>query len=950
MAGKGEKGEGERFIRWFSELSNKDVGVAGGKGASLAEMYNLKIPVPPGFIITAQAFEYFLQSTELDRKIFEVLRVLDVNDTAELDRASKKIRDMIEKEELPKSMVEEIVEAYMILDNDLSVQGNMNKIAYDILKLGKEEPFVAVRSSATTEDLADASFAGQQETFLNVKGKKALLKNVKKCMSSLYTPRAIYYREKKGFSHDKSFLSVVVQKMVNSDKSGVIFSRDPTSMDDKIIIEAVWGLGEGIVSGQIKPDHYEIAPEGKNFEILKVNISEKKIAITRDSSGDNKKVKLAPARAKMQVLEKHEIKRLAMYSKQLEKHYRKAQDIEFAIEGTDIYIVQSRPVTTTFKEEEDEGEHGEELLEGLGASPGISSGSVRIIWEMKDLDKIKKGDILVTEMTNPDMVVAMQKAAGIVTDEGGITSHAAIVSREMGIPCVVGTENATKKLKEGEMITVDGGKGRVFKGKGETRLMEVKPILPTRTKIKVILDLPSAAERAALTKAHGIGLVRLEGIIAASGKHPMHFMKGEKIDEYEKIIVKGLKKIVEHFGEAWVRTSDLRSDEFGHLEGAPKHSEGNPMLGDHGIRFSLKHLPILRAELAAVKRVAEEFPHKKLGVMIPQVINVEEVRLTKAYAKEMNVPKNVKIGIMVETPADVQIINNLCEEGIDFISFGTNDLTQYTLAIDRNNEEVQDLFNEMNPAVLNSISYVIRRCKKFGVETSICGQAGSKEEMARFLLKEGIDSISVNADAAHNVSKIVAELEKGDRGKAHEEHMQPVVMVHREHEKDNRAKDMVLMGRMRVPMIQATAEDIDIKPREEYRDLSEEVSRDMKMIKYEDIDKEAKSEHDVLQKDMEEAILEELGDNGNGDYVPGEARDKKKEDIPPLSEPINPSRVKFEPIFNEAELESLSAKSKGQEEGGQAEEAEETQETAENLDNNEREELSEEWNGGDELE
>lgn len=745
------------FVKWFSELSNKDVAVAGGKGASLAEMYNNKFPIPPGFMITAQSYTYFLEHSGLMPKIKEILEHMDVEDTKKLTQASKDIRKIIDNAHMPKELEEAIVEAYDVLDVDSQHISKAKGGALDILRNSHEPPFVAVRSSATTEDLADASFAGQQDSFLNVKGKKQLIDKVKECMSSLFTARAIYYRQKKGFDHFKAQLSVVVQRMVNSDKSGVMFSKDPTSERNNIIIESVWGLGEGIVSGRIKPDHYEVSTD---YDILVSNIYEKKVAIVRNSAGHDQIVKLNPEKANQQVLSTYEIKTLAQYGKKLEKHYGKPQDIEFAIEGHDIFIVQSRPVTVFYEKRAASDLGGNVLLTGLGASPGVGSGPVKIIHDLEELDKVKQGDILVTEMTNPDMVVSMQRAAGIITDEGGVTSHAAIVSREMGIPAVVGTGDATKRLKDGEMVTVDGNNGRVIEGKGETKTVEINPVVPTKTKIKVLIDIPSFAERAAKTGVKAIGLVRLEGTIATSGKHPFYFVQNNNMPAYVEIIYQGIKQISEHFEDIWIRTSDLRSDEYLHIDGAPKHVEANPMLGDHGVRFSIKHKEIMRAEVEAVKRLASEYPHKKFGIMVPQVINLDEVQKTKQIAREVGVPENVIVGIMVETPAAVQVIEDICKDGISFISFGTNDLTQYTLAIDRNNPQVQDLYDEMNPAVLKSLAYVIQTCKRYNVMTSICGQAASKEPMVRFLLNEGIDSLSVNADAAQRISMLVADVER----------------------------------------------------------------------------------------------------------------------------------------------------------------------------------------------
>lgn len=742
------------YVKWFSELSNKDVSIAGGKGASLAEMYNNGFPIPPGFMVTAQAYQHFIHSGNLDGEIKARLRRLNIEDTTALNEASKEIRALIENSPMPADLQQEIVEAYDILDVQKHEMYKARSGALDILKNSHEPPFVAVRSSATTEDLADASFAGQQDSFLGVKGRESLIMNIKRCISSLFTARAIYYRQKKGFDHEKAHLAVVVQKMINSQKSGVMFSKNPLKDDNTIMIEAVWGLGEGIVSGRIVPDHYIV---NADLEVVEMNVQEKKVAMVRTSSGKIETVNLTGERSAQQVLTGYEIKRLAQYAQQLEQHYGKPQDIEFAIDN-EVYIVQSRPITTKARTDSREIT-GNVLLSGLGASPGISAGTVRIIHDLDELEKVKAGDVLVTTMTNPDMVVSMQRAAGIITDEGGVTSHAAIISREMGIPCVVGTRTATTSLKEGQIVTVDGYTGRVIDGRAQEKKVEILPIVPTRTKIKVIVDLPDYASRAALSCAHAVGLVRLEGIIATSGKHPLWYLKHDKLRDYISHLVSGLKKIAMPFQEVWVRTSDIRTDEYVHLEGAPQIKESNPMLGNHGIRFSVKNVDLLAAEFSAVKELADEFPDKKFGIMMPQIISVQEVEIAKTIAQEVTLPENVILGIMVETPAAVQVINELCEAGIKFISFGTNDLTQFTLAIDRGNQEIQDLYNEMNPAVLNSIQYVIRRCKKYGVQTSICGQAGSREDMVRFLVKEGIDSISCNADAAHAVSVLVAKME-----------------------------------------------------------------------------------------------------------------------------------------------------------------------------------------------
>ena len=746
----------EDYIRWFSELSNKDIQIVGGKGASLGEMFNNKFPVPPGFVVTAQAFDYFVTKEGVKEKIKEIISKVDMEDTSNLTQASKEIRKLIEDLEMPNELRSEIIEAYGILSSEDIDEKGISLDALTILKNAQEPAFVSVRSSATTEDLVDASFAGQQESFLNVKGNDSLVEHVKRCFSSLYTPRAIYYRNKKGFTEGGALLAVVVQKMVDSEKSGVVFSRDPVNLDENVAVEAVFGLGEGIVSGKIRPDHYVVA---RDLEVKDVKVVNKKIAVVRTGSGQNEIVRLSDEKSKSQVLTRGEIKEIADYAVKLENHYQKPQDIEFAVEGGEIYILQSRPITTLGKKQEISELKGNVVLQGQSASPGVGAGIVKIIKSMEDLPKIKKGDVLVTEMTNPDMVVAMQKSAAIVTDEGGMTSHAAIVSREMGIPCIVGTETATQDLKEGMRITVDGSSGKVFEGEvAESRAVEIKEAVSTdKIKIKVIVDLPDFAERAAKSKLDFVGLTRLEGIIASMKKHPLQYEKEGKLDEYSDVIEEGLSRILKFFKGVWFRASDVRTDEYSSLRGSPE-KEINPMLGFHGVRFSLKHPDILKAELEAMRRIARKNPDKKIGIMFPQVITIEEVKEAKKYFNEVKLD-NMEFGAMIETPAAVQIIESICEL-VDFVSFGTNDLTQYTLAVDRNNEDVQYLYNEMHPAIFSQIGKVIEACNEKGVETSICGQAGSKEEMARFLFKKGIKSISVNADAAYDISRLVKSLEE----------------------------------------------------------------------------------------------------------------------------------------------------------------------------------------------
>lgn len=745
----------KRFVAWLSEISKEDVSVVGGKGANLGEMYNSDFPVPQAFVVTTDAYYHFIESTGLKNQIDGILSSIDIEDTRALTDKSKEIRDLVVSSKMPDDLRSDILEAYDNFSIDLKAMSS-SPDALAIMKTAREPVFVAVRSSATAEDLAEASFAGQQESFINIKGNDELIQKIKEVFASAFTARAIYYRLKRGFDAYVG-ISAVVQRMINSDKSGVMFSVDPVRQEN-ILIEAVWGQGEGIVSGRIKPDDYIVSRE---LELLSELISDKKIAIVRDSSGITKSITLSEEKSNQKVLKLHEIKQLAEYAIKLENHYRKPQDIEFAIENGEIFIVQTRAITTLKEKKDNEEIDGTPLLSGLGASPGIGSGVVKIIRSMDDLDKIKEGDVLVTQMTNPDMVVAMQRASAIVTDEGGVTAHAAIVSREMGIPAVVGTGNATSILEDGQEITVDGLNGKVYLGKTQSRSVEVLPIVDTKTKIKVIVDLPEFAGRASKANANGVGLVRMEGIIAMDGKHPLYYEENDKLEDYRTVLRNGFEKIAENFiaKEIWVRTSDIRSDEYSNLEGAPKKIEKNPMLGFHGIRFSLKHPKILEMELLAMRDLADK--GHKFGVMFPQIISVEEVKEAKKILENLNMIEhpNIKWGIMVETPAAVLLIKDFCELGINFISFGTNDLTQYTLAIDRGNELVQYLYDEASWAILKQISRVIRECKSHNVETSICGQAASRKDMVEFLVKQGIDSVSVNADAAKEISEFIREIE-----------------------------------------------------------------------------------------------------------------------------------------------------------------------------------------------
>ena len=759
-------------IAWFNEISNKEVTKVGGKGASLGEMYGAGFPVPPGFIITAGAYENFLRETSIDNEIYKRLRNLDVENNLALQEASRKIKELIIEQEVSDKLKTEIMEAYESLGMDKSIIINPKMGALEMLKT-KNFPLVAVRSSATAEDSPETSFAGQQETFLNVKGNKNLVEAVKKCWASLFTARSIYYRVKNNLKHEEVLVAVVIQKMVNSKKAGIIFSVNPTSNNEsEILIEAGYGLGEAVVSGSITPDQYIV--DKKDLKIKEKRINEQEWLIELDHNKmENIQKSVEKEKRNIQKLTDYEILKLAELAKKIEQHYKHPQDIEYAIENNIIYIVQSRPITTlnkSFKMEKEDNLYSglKILVKGINASPGIGVGMVKIVESAADLNKIRKGDILVAQKTNPDYTSAMEKAAAIVTNAGGSASHAAIVSREMGTPCVVGTKNATDVLKEGQIITVDATNGIVYEGEvsiekevqNEENDFEVETII----KVKVNVNLPDYAEKIAKTGADGVGLLRAEHMILRQKTHPAYMIKTGRKNEFVNYIKENLIKVARAFKDkpVWYRTMDLKTAEFRDLEGGEHEpKEENPMLGWRGIRRDLDEEVMLRAQFEAVKMVHEE-GWKNVGVMLPLVTHIDEVKRSKKILEDVGLKplKDIEFGVMIETPAAVQIIEELCREGINFASLGTNDLTQYTLAVDRDNEMVQKLFNEMHPAVLREIEHVIKTCKKYNVESSICGQAGSKEEMAEFLVKTGIESISANSDSVHKIRSLVSKIEK----------------------------------------------------------------------------------------------------------------------------------------------------------------------------------------------
>jgi len=1152
------------FVLEPKGLGKKDVPLIGGKGANLAELINAGFPVPEPFFITAEAYDEFLKSNDLKGDIADIISKIDYDNVNSLNSASENIKKMIIEAEMPDKVKNQTLDFYRKLYGGPPVD-------LDFVK-PMDTPFVAVRSSGIMEDIKTASSAGQYETFLNIKGDKKLIEAVKKCWASLYTPRVIYYRHKNGQPQDCS-ISVVVMRMVNSEKSGVAFTIDPTNPikgSNRIVIEACWGLGETIVQGKVEPDHYEVDKE--NGDILVKRIGKKLMETVRDIYGVTVERSVNRDRINLQVLSDYEIVALAAYCKKIEQHYNFPEDIEWAVERDKIYIVQARAVTTLEEKETKEVE-GTPILEGYGASPGVASGIVRIVNDANDIGKIQKGDVLVTKMTNPDFVVAMEKSAAIVTDQGGTTCigkgakilteegfkniedvynevkfnkkkiktlslntktlktewkniidaqkrtsdvfvnnvflhptnkgdnvisitpdhkmltingrniikkelsdmhknkesliiankipfledrysslspqlmylsgaifsdgslayrgckpigtrfsqkpeeskeqfiigvvkafenefdapfksycinkfsgtlefssnkklpaevlfgikdnlinimlfgneeeiinflagfsdgdghlnkekgclelyvdskqenitqaliiaclrlsipfrlmhkkrnctalilsnckqldlilskclriktkrhprteeynlfsakqligdirenidwrgslwayvkrnsmiginklvdyvrdektkeelrrfaesdirmirsevtnikhneevfnitieadneldhnyvvftnkytpiivgncHAAIVSRELSIPCIVGTQKATEVLKEGMKITVDATHGKVYAGEIviEEKKAEASQI-KTKVQVKVNLAFPETAERA--KNADGVGLLRLEHMLTKAGMHPFEYIRQGRSEELTKMIFDGVGKVAQTFypKHVWVRSLDARTDEFRNMKGGENEpQEYNPMLGWHGIRRSLDEPEILRCELRALKQLHEKGLNNVVWEL-PFIINVSELQKAKDIAREMGAPDN--FGIMVEVPACALTIEDFCKEGIAFASFGSNDLTQTTLGLDRDNERIMKLFDEMHPSMRFLFKHVIDVCNKYNVESSICGELPSnRKDAVEFLVKSGIRSLSVNIDAIDKVREQVSETEK----------------------------------------------------------------------------------------------------------------------------------------------------------------------------------------------
>ena len=770
----------EAYVLWFDELRREDVDLVGGKSSSLGELTSAtKVPVPYGFATTAHGYRHFMETTGLEPRIREELaKLTDVEDSALLREVTANIREMICEQEMPEDLAEAI------------------RVAYEELgeKMNDKDPFVAVRSSATAEDLPDASFAGQQDTYLNVKGADVVIQKIKECYASTFTDRATYYREKQGYDHMTVALSATVQMMVFSKAAGVMFTVDLVSgSDDSIIIEASYGLGEYVVQGTVTPDNFTV--DKNTLEIKKRIINDKPIKLIRKPEGDVVEEVVPAEERKAQAITDEQVKELATYAKAIEKHYGCYMDMEWGVDERDnkVWLLKARP-ETVWSQKKKNGESAaaseeasdidlDPIVQGLPASPGKAAGKAHVILDPSLIDEFKEGEILVTTMTAPDWVPAMKKAKAIITDAGGMTCHAAIVGRELGIPCIVGTRSrsqaATEVIKDGMDITVDATNGVAYDGivdsivkKAEapaavTAVAESVPV--TGTKVYMNLGNPDLAEKHGQLPCDGIGLMREEFIWTTFiHEHPLHLIETGRSEEAVNKLADGMRKVCQALAPRQVvlRLSDFKSSEYRDLTGGDKYEPHEPsaLLGWRGASryYDPKYLPAFKLELKAIKKVREEFGFKNLMVMIPFCRTVHEAEIVTGIMTEEGLVRSAdfKIWLMAEIPSNI-ILADQFNKFVDGYSIGSNDLTMLVLGADRDNETVQHIYDERNLAVKRAIRHLIDVAHRDGKTVSICGQAPSVyPELCEFLVKSGIDSISVNPDAVVSTKKTVAQIEQ----------------------------------------------------------------------------------------------------------------------------------------------------------------------------------------------
>ena len=751
------------YIRTLDSLNHKDGDIVGGKNANLGELLNAGLPVPGGFAITTAAYKELVIETESKNQIHDLLNNLDMDDFDSINSCSAQIRELIEKIPLPEALISEIQSSYRSLGDDVEV---------------------AVRSSATAEDLPSASFAGQMDSFLYIKGIENVLKSVKKCISSVFSSRAISYRHEKNFDHFIVLASVTIQKMLDPESAGVMFTLNPvTGATNEIYIEGSWGVGETIVQGKVDPDSFIV--QKPELNISSRNINTKKLMTIRGATQGKFSIADRASATEIDVpldiqnkpsIDDNTVKLLSDYAVKIEKHYNKPMDIEWVLEKNShqIFIVQARPETVHSKPQN----NNEIILKGIGASSGVSFGPVNVILDIKNTTSFINKQVLVTQMTTPDWTPIMKRASAIITQSGGATAHAAIVSRELGIPCIVGVKDATNILKTGQEVTVDGSTGCIYDGKVEIQNKsetqsssfesESWPI--TATQIYMNLGSPDLIDKYKVLPFDGIGLMRLEFLIADKiSKHPLKLIEDNESDKFVNELFNGINKVASTIfpRPLVVRFSDFKSNEYSKLEGGDKYEphEENPMIGWRGISryISSDYQPAFRLECKAIKKLRDA-GMSNVWVMLPFARTIPEVKETLKIMQEEGLERsdNFKVWLMAETPSLVIQADDFAKL-CDGFSIGSNDLTQLMLGVDRDSELLHSLgyFNERDPAVLKAIKSLIRAAHDNDITISICGQAPSLyPDFAALLVKEGIDSISANPDSVIRTRRSVAGAER----------------------------------------------------------------------------------------------------------------------------------------------------------------------------------------------